>query len=598
MRYHFSNQIINKEQIVADKVNYFADVFDYFLSNMGKPTFPNLENHKSLLEKIRFQLDNFSNHSTKYINSYFKNKYLTSKDPLISEFYKNEWQRINLLKVGGIQPNRKKLLKEINNLIAKLDKTLFINALSRIIDCIISGFKLGNDRITFKLEYYTPIIISEFIFSGFPKKDLEKLFDKILSTKVEIQNNKVKTDIPLPGSLLKLKYRTIDKPEIFYNKINNYLKTRTLQQQFEGIYHLYKNSLRERTFIFSINNIRALHPIDIQIGDVRFSNQIRKENITKRGIRKEYRTFFNGKDKLFVQTTLNENNDLIGKEKAVRKINNTINYLNSCIGKKAYLHQDDFIIKDSDQNIRHRSILLPLHTDDLEKLAKDNVYDLLKNRESALLKRYFELDKIYFYAVTSEYKENKVTNYWRFLESFFESEDYKSPKVIRSVSSILSKNCQPQFIMDYFDLTYQILWSSYIKYPPKGGDGLNSFLEIPENELKDLMNPGPLDQINFERLNEILNHPFVNHKLKWYMTTSNDIKTNLAFEFYQNILSETFEQRNYIEHSGIFYDKSLDKILLSLPKIVRDFRSLIVNELSIKQYKNFSEVITTISSKT
>ncbi|MCX6262210.1 MAG: hypothetical protein NTY95_15500, partial [Bacteroidia bacterium] len=112
MRYHFSNQIINKEQIVADKVNYFADVFDYFLSNMGKPTFPNLENHKSLLEKIRFQLDNFSNHSTKYINSYFKNKYLTSKDPLISEFYKNEWQRINLLKVGGIQPNRKKLLKE------------------------------------------------------------------------------------------------------------------------------------------------------------------------------------------------------------------------------------------------------------------------------------------------------------------------------------------------------------------------------------------------------------------------------------------------------------------------------------------------------
>lgn len=596
MKYHFNNQITNPEIIIADKVNFFADIFDYFISYLGKPSFPNLENHKSLLEKIRFQLDNFSNHSTKNINSYFKNKYLSSKDPLISEFYKNEWQSINLLKIGGIQTNRKKLLKEINQLITKFDKTLFINALSKIIDCIISGSKLGNDRISFKLEYYTLIIISEFIFSGFPKKDLEKLFDKILSTKVEIQNNKVKTDIPLPGSLLKLKFKTIDKPQVFYNKINNYLKTRTLQQQFEGIYHLYKNSSKEKTFIFYMNNIRALQPIDIQIGDVRFSNQIRKENITKNGIRKEYRAFFNGRGKLFVQTTLNENNDLMGKEKAVRKINNTINYLNACIDKKAYLHQDDFILRDGDQNIRHQSILLPLHSDELEKLAKDNVYDLLKDHESALIKRYFELDKIYFYAITSEFKENKVINYWRFLESFFESEDYKSPRIISSVSSILNKNCQPQFIMDYYNLAYQILWSSYIKYPVKGGDGLNSYLEIPEIELQELMNPGLLDQINFKKLNEILNHPFVNHKLKWFLTTSNEVKTNLAFEFYQNILSETLEQRNFIEHSGIFYDRSLDKILLSLPQIVRDFRSLVVNELTKKQYKNFSEVLSPLNN--
>lgn len=384
MKYHFSNQIINPEQLVADKVNYFADVFDYILSYLGKPTFPNLENHKSLLEKIRFQLDNFSSYSAKYIHYYFKNKYLSSKDPLISEFYKKEWQSINFLKIGGIQKNRRKLLKGINQLITKFDKSLFINALSKIIDCLISISKLENDRITYKLEYYTPIIVSEFIFSGFPKKDLEKLFDKILSTKVEIQNNKVKTDIPLPGSLLKLKYKTIDKPEVFYNKINNYLKTRTLQQQFEGIYHLYKNSLKEKTFIFYMNNIRALRPIDIQIGDVRFSNQIRKENITKKVINKEYRTFFNEKGKLFVQTTLNENNDLMGKEKAVRRINIAINYLNACIDKKAYLYQDDFIVKDSDQNIRHKSILIPLHSDELEKLATDNVYDILKDQGGTL----------------------------------------------------------------------------------------------------------------------------------------------------------------------------------------------------------------------
>lgn len=596
MKYHFSNQITNPEQIVADKVNYFADVFDFILSNLGKPTFPNLENHKSLLEKIRFHLDNFSTHSTKYINSYFKNTYLSSKDPIIREFYKKEWQNINFLKVDGIQKNRKKLLKEINQLITKVDKTLFINALSKIINCIISRSKLESDRITYKLEYYTPIIISEFIFSGFPRKDLEKLFDKILSTKVEIQNNKVKTDIPLPGSLLKYKNKTIDNPEIFYNKINNYLKKRTLQQQFEGIYHFYKNSLKEKTFIFYMKNIRALRPIDIFIGDVRFSNQIRKENITKKAINKEYREFFNEKGKLFVQITLNENNDLIGKENAVRRINIAINYLNACIDKKAYLQQDDFIIKDNDQNIRHKNLLIPLHSDQLEKLADDNVYNILKDKKSPLIKRYFDLDKIYFYAITSEYKENKLINYWRFLESFFESEDYKTERIIKSISTILSKKCQPQFIMDYYNLAYQILWPAYMRYSPNKVDGLNSFLEIPETELRELMNPGPLDKIDFKRLNEILNHPFVNPRLEWEMKASDNQKEKIAFEFYHNILSETSEQRNFIEHSGIYYDRSLDKIFLSLPKIVRDFRSLIVNELNKKRYTNFSEVVSNLSN--
>jgi hypothetical protein len=396
MRYTFNNQIQNPEQIVTDKVNYFADVFNYILSNLGKPSFPNLENHKSILEKIRFQVENYSTHSSKYINFYFANRYLSLKDPFIRDYYKTDWQTINSFKVAGIQQNRKKLLKAIIQLTKIFDKTLFPNALSEIIDCIISTSKLENKRIAYKIDYYTPILISEFIFSGFPKKDLQKLFDKILSTKVEIQNNKVKTDIPLPTSLLKFKYKKPEKPELFYNKINKYLKTRTLKQQFEGIYHLYKNSLKEKTFIFYLNNIKALQPINIQIGEVRFSNQIKKENINEKGIRKEYRAFFNEKGKLFVQISLKENNDIIGKEKAVREINNAINYLNGCLDKKAYLCLDDFIVKDTDQNIRHNSFLIPLHQEEYEKLSNDNVYEILKHQNNNLIKKYLELDRIYF----------------------------------------------------------------------------------------------------------------------------------------------------------------------------------------------------------
>jgi hypothetical protein len=597
MRYTFNNQIQNPEQIVTDKVNYFADVFNYILSNLGKPSFPNLENHKSILEKIRFQLENYSTHSSKYINFYFANRYLSLKDPFIRDYYKTDWQTINSFKVAGIQQNRKKLLKAIIQLTKIFDKTLFPNALSEIIDCIISTSKLENKRIAYKIDYYTPILISEFIFSGFPKKDLQKLFDKILSTKVEIQNNKVKTDIPLPTSLLKFKYKKPEKPELFYNKINKYLKTRTLKQQFEGIYHLYKNSLKEKTFIFYLNNIKALQPINIQIGEVRFSNQIKKENINKKGIRKEYRAFFNEKGKLFVQISLKENNDIIGKEKAVREINNAINYLNGCLDKKAYLCLDDFIVKDTDQNIRHNSFLIPLHQEEYEKLSNDNVYEILKHQNNNLIKKYLELDRIYFYAVSTDFKENKLTNYWRYLESFFESEDYDSTKIINSLSEILTKNCHFQFIMDYNDLAFQILLSSYHKFPTRNNDDLNPILEIPGSELHALMYPNPYNNTILERLNKIINHPFVNQKLKWILTTSLDQQAKLANDFFQDVLFETYEQRNFIEHSGIFYEKSVEKILFSLPKIARDFRSLIVKELALKEYNSFSEIITSLIKK-
>ena len=596
MKYHFNHQIHNPDQTISDKVNYFADIFDYFLSNIGKPTFPGLETHKSILEKISFQLDNYSPHSIKYIKEHLKSEYLTSKDPIIKDYYLHEWKAINSYIHGGIEKNRNKLHLEIRQLIRKLDKSLFINTLSSIIAILSSESRLENDQTVNKLDYYTPIIISEFIFSGFDKKDLNRLFDKILTTKVEIQGNKVRTEVPLPTSLIKYKNKPGTEPEKFYARINKYLKSRTLQQQFEGIYYLYRNSQKEKTFIFYLNNIKSLTPLEIQIGDVRFSNQIKKENISKRGINKEYRSFFNGKGKLFAQTTLMENNDIIGMEKAIRKINNAINFLNACIKKKCYLQLDDYIVKDTDQNIRHKSMLIPIRSTDIEKLEQDNTFSILNSRMNSLTNRYLEIDKIYFYAATSDFPENKVINYWRFLESFFEAERFKSVTVIKSISKILATNCQMQIESDYYNLAFQIVHSAYLKHPVNN-NGINPLLEIPDKDLVSFLNSRSNPRTDLTCLNQIIDHPFINQRLNWVLTTSFHQQTKVAQDFYQSILNETFEQRNFIEHRGIFFDKSIDKILTSLPIIVRDFRRLIINELTQKNYNKFNDVISSLMNK-
>ena len=98
MNLHFTHQITHSSKIVSDKVNFFADIFDFILLNYGQVGFWELENHKSLLEKIKFQLDNFTKHSKQYINHYFQNEYLEKKDLLIKEYYSSEWQKICKLK--------------------------------------------------------------------------------------------------------------------------------------------------------------------------------------------------------------------------------------------------------------------------------------------------------------------------------------------------------------------------------------------------------------------------------------------------------------------------------------------------------------------
>lgn len=52
-RYHFKHQITHPDKNVSEKVNFFADTFYFTLLNYGSPKFHELENHKSLLEKIK-----------------------------------------------------------------------------------------------------------------------------------------------------------------------------------------------------------------------------------------------------------------------------------------------------------------------------------------------------------------------------------------------------------------------------------------------------------------------------------------------------------------------------------------------------------------
>ncbi len=537
--YHFKHQITHPDKNVSDKVNFFADIFDFTLINYGRPKFQELENHKSLLEKIKFQLDNFSQHSQQYIKHYFKNGYLTKKDLLINEYYSDDWKKINVLKQNVFSDftnsvKRNELKSEIESVIKKLDASLFENALNNLISAILCKHPLNKHNHINIFQYYTPIIVSEFIFAGFPKKDLQKLFDKILAKDVEFVNNKVRTDAPLPQSLLEIKNNPQNEPDVFYNAVNDFLKNRSLKQQFEGIYNLFKNSLKDKTYLFRLSNVNSFKPISLNYDGVIFSNQFRKKYVKRGNTRKEYREFFNGKGKLFAQVTIKENNDEVGKTNAILKISNALNYLNVTLEKEANIEVDDFIIKDDDNNVRHTGFTKIIHPEDTKKFDEHNAYEILNRDNDYLIERFLKLDSIYFQALNSDLKEIKVVNYWRYIESFFEAENYNSEAIKKTVSKILSQNVISTFAINHFNLAGQVLNTAYFR-PIKSihdKSGRNAFLNITDDELRNLLQPKLIDNINFKRLKEVISHPYITKEMEWFVATSNEEKTKLAYNFF------------------------------------------------------------------
>lgn len=597
MTYHFKHQITNPIKSISDKVNFFADYFDFALMNFGRLGFQQLENHKSLLEKIKFHLDNYSGNSNQYIKHYFENQYLSHKDWLIAEYYSNEWKIINKLKLKTFvnlsnENQRNELNKEITKLIKKLDESLFENALNKIIVTISCTQPLKKHNHSEIFEYYTNLILSEFIFAGFPKEDLKKVFDKILANEVKLENNEVLTDVPLPQTLLDIKNNPDNKPEIFYAAVEKYLQNRTLQQQFEGIYHLFKGSSNDKTYVFKLSNVSTSKSISLIYNNVLFSNQLKKKYV-KRGITsKIFRTFFNGKGNLFAEVTVKENNGEVGKSNAILKVNNALNYLNSTLDKKAKIETDDYIIRENHKGIRHRSYNEVIYPEDEKIFIKNNPHKIL-NVNNKTISQFLILDSIYFQGLNEAQLELKIVHYWRYIESFFESQDYNSKNIKTTLSQILSKNNTPNLLFNYYNLAYHIVHAAYYNHIKSIDDrsGINHFFNVTDNELRNLTKPQPIDDINFKRLKEIINHPYITKKFSWLLKSSKDDKIKLAYDFYMNTLTEAYEQRNFVEHSGIHCNKSVEKVLLTLPEITKQFRSLMINELKTGMYNSFNEVI-------
>lgn len=590
--YHFKNQITNSNTAIAEKVNFFADYFEFTISELGKPGFPSLENHKSLLEKVEFQLHNYSEFSKKYINHYFSHSYLSQKDPLIDKHYPQLWNKVNVAKNNyqclPNENNRHNLKEVIKETILQMDQTLFNNVLETIIDVFHCPYPLDKHDHVNILQYNTPILVSEFIFAGFPKKSLQTIFDKILANTVKFDNNKVSTEAPLPESLLVLK-ETEDQ-EKFFQEVSKYLENRTLAQQFKGLYFLFKYSQREKTYLFRLDNISAKKTIQFEYDDVLISNTLKKEYVKRGSTRKYYSDFFKGKETIFLQVKTSGSDNDGALEKARRKALEALDYFNSTLEKRADINHNQYIIKDKYDNYRRLNFPQSIHPLDFKKFKEDNLHDALKNSHNKLAKKLREIEKIYFSAKSSPFKELRLVNYWRYFECFFEDNNFKAQYIREIISKILSRNFLSKQALTHFNLVLSIFHAADFR------NGLRQdYFGITEEEYQLLYEPTTIREINFQRLVEVINHPFVTAKIKSYISTSTENFIADIQEFYFKLLLEAYEQRNLIEHGGMFNEKAVEKVLLTIPLAASYIRNLMTRSVLTNDFTSFADILKFLS---
>ena len=601
MNYHFKHLITHKDKTVSDKVNYFADYFYFTLSAMGRPGFPVLENHRAILEKINFQLENYSKYAPAYINKHFKSEYLNSKDPLIEEFYPKEWQLINQLKIEFNQNNkdrsrRESLITAITDLLEKFENSIFENSLKIIIRTIECKEDLSKHNHIETFEYCTNIILCEFVFAGLGVNDLRDLFDKVLAREIKQIDGKVHTDAPLPQELLAIRDDDTKTADDFYNAAFTYLENRDLKQQFEGIFHLFKAAIRDKTYLFRLTNIKAHNPMSFNYNNVCISNELKGKYVTNQ-TRETYAEFFAEEKALFAEITIKEGNDDAGKINAVTQVQFALDYFNFVLEKNAAILPNDYIVKDKGHNRRHTSFVdYPVEGSDV-KFKRHNPYEIFKGKSSPIIKKCLQLDTLYLIAVTQEREELKVAEYWRFLESFFSSQNFDAEKIKNTVSKILSEKNIGLLAGSYFNPAYHIIHMAWYTFPNPINDNndVNSYLNISNKELRNLCTPRITDKIEFKRLSEIINQPYINRKYKWFLESTKMEKSQVLFDSYINCLSETYEQRNFVQHSGIYHGKSLQKILQTLPEIASRFREIIISELKKEGYDSIDDLITALA---
>jgi len=563
----YINQITNPNKLIEKKVNFFADYYNFVVFRIERSDFLDIENHISLIEKIIFQIETNLDNSTKYIDSYLTHPLVQRENKYFKE-YKNyslvsnlfeEYKKVNK-KLKWIKDNPK-FITSLKRFKTELKKVMFKNALKSIISYLTCVHDISKHQK--ELIHHTNILVSEFLLNNRAKDDIAKTFSKIITRDIKV--------FPFSEAFLKENKDNLEKAKI------EYLINRTFKQQFEGIYHFFKekpineyfiyrvfNINSEKSFRFNYNKVTFYHPNHKKFDEIH--SLVKKNSFTE--------DFFDNKDMLLALVKVNYNSNRIAEQQAVDIISKELKYLNLRLKADSYLEKYSYLSTSNFKNLGYRWSYKEKKRDISNwhiKSLEYNPYILLKNTNKESRIHLLDCESLYIHAETSKNPED----YWRYLETLIPLKE-GNKQVIDVFSSLLlisARNKENELNRVYI---YNSINNSY-------GIDLNL-----SDKNKQLRNP---KDVNFDHLKEEIKHPFLEYLFNEKIVSFDSNNYKELKSYYKRVIWETQSLRNSIIHNNQNNEKALIKIDMKLPNLIKRFRNVLFDGIKKHKELNFTELI-------
>lgn len=569
----YLNQIVHSDKLVETKVNFFADYYNFAVSQIEKIDNLDAENYLSLIKKIIFQIQTNNSQCAKYIDSYLTHP-LIQKENTFFKKYKN-YELVSTLfeKYKSLGKHNVKItwIKENSDFETalirfriELKKVMCKNSLKSIISYLKCTHDLSEHQN--ELIHHTNMLVNEFLYTNRAKEDVTDTFRRIITEDIK--------NFPFPASYLKANKHRISEAK------QEYLENRTFDQQFEGILHLLKENKKNEYFIFRVYNVNTYKRFKFKYNKVTFyapDHPKLKEIKSKMIDAPLPKDFFKSEDMILAVIKVSSKSRRTAQQIAVNTIRKELLFLDLQCGTNLMLESHSYIITGDFKDIiakwsrKENSYTIS----EVKKKSLDkNPYLLLKEVNKKSQEYFLNYEHLYFKAQNSENPED----YWHYFETLLKTYTQSTFTVIAVISSILAISSQKKEKL----LTEIYLINSVINSSAQQ-------LNIPQNEFLQIRNLVPN---NLDQMTKNIKHPFISYLSKKIQAKA---KLNEAKSYYGRILWDCYAQRNSMMHNNEQNERGLVLLNLKLPDLAVRFRDTVIAAMVDHNQLNFIQIIEKLS---
>jgi len=563
------HRITNENELVRRKVNFFADYFAFAAETAGTNDLVEIDNALSTIDKIIFQITNNPNRCSPYIDSYLTHISFNNNDDFkghkvyeklqffIAQYKANKKpkQKISWLETNPVFLETLKLYKR------ELKRIMFKKALNSVISYLLCIHEIEEHKQD--LIKQTNIIVSEFILNDRSKRDIAGIFERIITREV--------VNFPFPKFIKNQEER------------ENYIKNRTFQQQFDGIYNVLKEKLNESYFLFRVYGLKTSDTFEFTYNKVTFySSKHEKLKV----ILSEFREgnldtdFLVNEEYLIFATIKAEYGSIDAAVSfAVETINTELKFINKVFSSNCTLEKFSYLLTSDFTNIGyHRDIKDKGHRigSNEGQLLEDNPYVFLKRCPKRLKEALLKNESIYIEALSNK----NIATYWQYLETIIPSKQNDEKQIIEIVSHLLLLNAESyhknrikEYIIDAIN--------PFTAYHNDLGITADRQMEIFNNQTS----------IDWITLSKEIKHPFILLLIDEFLKPFNKNDLLIRKEFYKRVLWDSQAQRNAIIHRGYANEKSIISLNGTLPRLITRLRWTLFNGIREKAGFEYNEMV-------